>query len=73
MRTGGVPFRAWAIRDGEDTPCWWTTTNQILFTRTSGLRETVRISELTWVAHGFADPGLYGLFEKKLLYNANGR
>lgn len=73
MNDNRVPLRAWAIKDGEEKPAWWVSTNNILFRRASGLQETVRINELTWVAHGLADAGLYGLFEKRLLYNANGR
>jgi hypothetical protein len=73
MTDNRVPLRAWAIKDGEERPAWWITTNNILFRRTDGLQETVRINELTWIAHGRSDCDLKDLFEKKLLYNANGR
>jgi hypothetical protein len=66
-----VPLRAYAIRDGEDEPAWWITFNCRLFTRATGLRESVLITELTWVADGYADVSLYPYFEKKFLYCAN--
>jgi hypothetical protein len=63
-----MPFRAYAVKDGDRAPDWWITTNQILFTRVGGNQETVLIGELTWVGNGHADQGLYGLFTKKVLY-----
>ncbi len=71
MTDDRVPSRAWAIKDGDTKPAWWISTNNILFRRASGLQETVKIDELTWVAHGRADQDLYGLFEKRLLWNLN--
>lgn len=66
-----VPFRCYAIKDGDALPAWWVTTNNRLFTRTDGIKETVTIAELTWVGHGLADPDLFGLFEKRLLFTKN--
>ena len=66
-----LPLRVYAIRDGEDDPSWGITTNDRLFTRTSGLKESVLIDELTWVGHGLADQGLFRLFKSRVLYSTH--
>jgi hypothetical protein len=68
MKPPLTPLRAFAVYDGDEHPAWWLTTNGNLFTRSDGLRETVRVGELTWIANGHSDAQLKDLFEKQVLY-----
>lgn len=69
MGVNRPPHRCYAVLDGENEATWWTTVDAIMFERREGDRKEVHRDQLTWVGHGLADPGLYPLFEKKVLYS----